>query len=246
MTREFSAPTFLVIGAQKCGTTSLYQWLQQHPQVHMSPKKELHYFDREQNFPDHAWYREQFSRGEITRTSPVAVGEATPVYCYWPSAIDRIYAFDPTLLLVMIVRNPIDRAISHYWMEQRRGRDRLTIAEAFAQEPQRVALGSAGIRFHSYLSRGRYVEQLDAITRRFSRSQVHVARLEDIAADRHHLAHLADFLGIDADAGEEFGHHRSADNPPLEEGLRGQLVDYFTPFNAQLGAKYGIETSSWV
>ena len=88
-------PSFIIVGAQKAGTTSLYYYLSKHPQISMSIPDEVHYFDRDDIYPDHEWYHAQF---ELNHLSIRAVGEKTPIYCFWPGAIERIHKYDPNVL----------------------------------------------------------------------------------------------------------------------------------------------------
>ena len=108
-------PDFVVIGAQKAGTTSLYRMLRKHPQVHMPRTKELHYFDfHYERGPE--WYAAQFRPGRWERRR----GEATPNYMWGPLARQRLIADLPSARIIAILRNPVDRAYSHYWHDRRR------------------------------------------------------------------------------------------------------------------------------
>lgn len=102
--------TFLIAGTQKGGTAALAQFLAQHPQIFISRQKELHFFDTDTYFrgatPDYAWYHQHFEGSEGYR----AVGEATPIYMSWPAAAPRIKAYNPAMKLIMILRNPAERA----------------------------------------------------------------------------------------------------------------------------------------
>jgi glycosyltransferase involved in cell wall biosynthesis len=240
--RAVSVPSFLIIGAQRCGTTSLWQYLSCHPQIHMSNPKELHYFDREEGYPDHGWYRNQLAfAGKVT-------GEATPIYCFWPGAIERIYAFDPSIRLIMILRNPIDRAISHYWMEFQRGDETLPIWEAFQAEAARLAEGSSfSLRHHSYLARGRYCEQIDQLYEYFPPRQVLLCRLEDLAvAPAKVLQTIADFLGVAPEWDWEPLVYHKGNYPQPEQPLRDYLRCYYAPHNLVLASKYGVRVDDWV
>src|SRR5437762_6880111 len=111
-------PNFLILGAAKSGTTSLYHVLKQHPQVFVTEKKELHFFVKEH------WYRRGmrcYARHFApARAEHRAVGEATPVYLCHPAAPHRIREHLPEARLIAIVRDPVQRAHSHYWQERRR------------------------------------------------------------------------------------------------------------------------------
>ncbi len=180
-------PTFVVIGSMRSGSTSLYKYLQVHPDVFM-PRKEIHFFDRRWH---HGldWYRHRF---EGYGGQP-AVGEATPTYLADPVALDRMAATIPGARLLAVLRDPVDRAYSHYWMEHARDRDPRTFEQAVDDE--RLTTTSPS----DYLVRGRYAEQLADVAARFPRDHVHVLFLDDLRdrpADTY--AAVCSFLGIDA------------------------------------------------
>ena len=132
-------PTFLVIGAQKSGTTSLHRYLADHPAVVCAVPKEVHYFDV---YADRsaAWYLTHYplrTRGAAIRSRTgvrPAVGEVTPCYLFHPRAAARVHAFDASLRLVAVLRNPVDRAYSQYQMQVRKRGETLTFEEALAAE----------------------------------------------------------------------------------------------------------------
>ena len=129
-------PNFVIVGAMRSGSTSLYKYLQVHPQVWM-PRKEIHFFDRRwDNGLD--WYRERFDGW----SGQPAVGEATPTYLAETEALDRMAATIPDAKLVAILRDPVDRAYSHYWMEHVRGRDDRPFADA--ADARRTTWSGAG------------------------------------------------------------------------------------------------------
>jgi hypothetical protein len=180
-------PNFVVIGAMRSGSTSLYKYLQAHPQVFM-PRKEIHFFDAKWE-RGLSWY---LSRFEGFAGQP-AVGEATPTYLADPVALDRMAVTIPDARLLAILRDPVERAYSHYWMERARGRETRSFEAAVADE-----LSSAGARPCSdYLDRGRYARQLEEVTARFPR-RLEVLLFDDLR-DRPHetYAGVCRFLGID-------------------------------------------------
>jgi hypothetical protein len=181
-------PNFVVIGAMRSGSTSLYKYLQAHPDVFM-PRKEIHFFDVRWD-RGVAWYHNRFD-GYAGQT---AIGEATPTYLADPVALDRMAETIPDARLVAVLRNPVDRAYSHYWMEHARQRDPRTFEAAIADELE----GRPGAPPSDYLDRGRYAHQLEQVCERFPRSHVHVVLLDDLR-DRPHETYAATcrFLGID-------------------------------------------------
>jgi hypothetical protein len=195
--RPQDRPNFLVIGAMRSGTSSLAYSLRSHLQVFMAPSKELHFFtDRFDEGLD--WYRYQFRGSD----GCAAVGEATPTYMYDPTAVQRMAALLPDARLIAVLRNPVDRAYSHYWHQVEKGRETMPFADAVAAEPARLA-GRSGIdrRAFAYLDKGRYLEQLERVGNFYARDRIHVLLFEDLR-DRpaETFAGVCEFLGIDPEA----------------------------------------------
>jgi Sulfotransferase domain len=186
-------PTFLVIGAMRSGTTTLARSLGGHPEVFIPPEKEIHYFD--QNFDKPIdWYRGWFEAAD----GLPAVGEATATYMYERDAPERMAGVVPDARLVAILRNPIDRAYSHYWHERNLRRETLSFREALSAEPERTATAEVlpRLRF-AYLDRSRYLPQLQRVCAHFPRERVHVLILEDFQRDPStHYGRLCRFLGV--------------------------------------------------
>ncbi len=195
-----TCPDFLIIGAQKAGTTSLYSYLITHRSVAPAIKKEIHFFDLPQNFSRGVrWYRAHFPtylsvylrrlRGEGAIT-----GEATPYYIFHPLVPARVWRLSPQMKLIAVLRNPIDRAFSHYHHSVKYGYETLTFEEAIGREPERLAGEVKRIRadqgYHSinhmhfsYLTRGLYADQLEEWLKFFPRGQILVIKSEDLASD---------------------------------------------------------------
>lgn len=190
-------PDYCVVGAMKSGTTAIARYLEAHPDCFLAPGKEVHFFDR--HFERGAeWYA-----GLFAAAAPgVVVGEATPNYLHDPEVPRRFYETSPRTKLVAILRNPVDRAYSHYWHERARGREDLDFASAVEREAERLASGSGFSHVHhSYLDRGRYLEQLLRFEGYFGRSAMCVVLLEDLQADPPAtFSVIADFLGVRPEA----------------------------------------------
>jgi hypothetical protein len=160
----------------RSGTTALARYLGAHPDVFVPPEKELHFFDR--NFERGVeWYASKFARARGEH----AIGEATQTYMYEPIAVQRLSQVVPDARLIAILRNPVDRAYSHYWLNRARGLEPLTFADAIAIEPERLASGDLRQRrMYSYLDRGRYLGQLQVICNHFPRSSLQVLMFDDL------------------------------------------------------------------
>ncbi len=177
-------PDFLLLGAMKSGTTSLFDYLCRHPDIAPGIRKEVHYFD---NDFDHApaWYRAHFPEG------PALTGEASPYYLFHPLAPARAAARLPDARLLAILRDPIERAWSHYQHNLRKGREPRSFEEAIEAEPamveaetRRLVAGNCPYSFphhrFSYLSRGFYHGQLQAWLEHFPRDRLLVVFSDDL------------------------------------------------------------------
>jgi Sulfotransferase domain len=245
-------PDFLIIGAQKSGTSSLFRYLDQHPQVRGSVPKEVHYFDGglEADVDTYAlgegWYRAHFPlRAEM---GPCLAFEASPLYMLHPLAAERIQALLPRVRLVAILRNPTDRALSHYFHNVRNNalrhfREDLAPGAAMDAEEARLApvlaagdYKSEAFRAYSYKARGRYLEQLQRYLDRFPRENLLVLRAEDLFEDPGALMdRLADFLGLDRAHRADFKPANvGANREPVDAGVRAALDAYFAPHNRAL------------
>lgn len=191
-------PDFLVIGAQRSGTSSLYKYLGTHPQIAPSLRKEVEYFTRRYgNGLD--WYRAHFPLELRRQWSRRALGrellafEATPDYLVHPLAAERAALLLPSARIVVLLRDPVARAFSHHCHMARLGFESLTFEEALLREPERLAPdldamhddpGHDPKRFlrFSYVARGMYARQLEAWMSRFERDRLLIVQSEELYA----------------------------------------------------------------
>lgn len=254
-------PTFIVAGAQKGGTTTLHNMLGEHPQIHVSRPKELHYFDRHYR-NGLAWYAEAFRPTGEHR----AWGESTPIYMYEPLARRRMCRDLPEVRLVIILRDPVARAYSNYWMNRSKGvEDSETFEQAIDLEAERMSAGSRRVaaRF-AYLDRGLYADQLEALEAAHGRDLIHPLLLSDLTTDpASALSKISSFLGVDADAGAQIPlmHAKSfrrknkdadkdkprpaASYPPMLTETDEKLRLHFAESNQRLSAWLGRDLSAW-
>src|SRR5581483_7937596 len=192
-------PDFIIIGAQRGGTTSLYAYLSQHPQIAPAVTKEVHFFDN--NFEKGiGWYRTQFpfliekSIAKNIGKQNFITGEASPYYLFHPHVPERVAKVVPGAKLIVLLRNPVDRAYSHYYHEVELGHEKLSFEEALAQEEARTHEECARIvadqhyrsynhQHYTYLSRGIYANQVQRWLNLFPREQLLVIKSEDFYAD---------------------------------------------------------------
>ncbi len=253
-------PDFIIIGAQRCGTTSLYNYLIEHPGVAPALTKEVNFFDR--NFRKGTrWYGAHFpslaSRYYATqiRGRRFSTGESSPYYIFHPLVPCRIAEMIPAVKLIVLLRNPVDRAYSHYRHVERLGFETLSFEDALAHETERLRgerekivedddYNSFNHQHYSYLSRGIYVDQLETWASYFPREQLLVLRSEDLYADPETvLMRTLEFLELPNWQPKKYWKYNFGNNPTMDAGTRRRLLDYFKPHNErvyeQLGTNFG-------
>jgi hypothetical protein len=203
-------PNFLIIGAPRSGTTTLYEGLRQHPEIYMSPYKEPWYFALKGQAALYEGPGDQGKRGigirgfdayaalfkDVTREK--AIGEASTLYLYSERAMLSIRDTIPRAKLVAILRNPADRAFSNYMKHVQQGREPLASFEAALEaEAERMRLNWSPFWF--YRAMGLYGEQLSRYMRHFAPEQLRVFLFDDLVADRARVfSEIFRFLGVDA------------------------------------------------
>ena len=249
MTSSQPIVQFLIAGVQKGGTTALADYLRQHPTLFIPAVKELHFFDDETlnwQLPQELYssYHAQF------HAAPTGSrwGEATPIYSYWWPAIARIWAYNPAMRLILCLRNPVERAYSHWAMETGRQWEAMPFPEAIASEEQRcrIALPHQH-RVFSYVSRGFYSEQLRRLWSFFPREQTLILRQEQLLDDpTETLRCVHHFLGVDnlPPAAALRANSGSYSNP-MDPAIRAQLQKLFNPEISQLEQLLGWDLSQW-
>ncbi|GAB7051339.1 sulfotransferase domain-containing protein [Catenuloplanes indicus] len=254
-------PDFLIIGTKRGGTTSLWNYLIQHPLVpRLFPAwntKTSHYFEENWHRGE-AWYRSHFPterhRRRLERRFGAApkVGEAAPLYMFHPLVPARVQTLMPSVRLIVLLRDPVERAWSH-WKERRtEGHEPLGFAEALAAEPERTAgererliadpnLFSEPFDWWTYRARGRYLEHLEPWLVRFPREQLLVLPSEALYRDpAATYARVLEFVGLPAHelgSYEVFNGRRSA---PMDPAIRAELTAYFRPCNQALARRLGM------
>ena len=195
----------MIVGAQKCGTTALGHFLGQHPAIGMSSQKEVHLFDAPEY--DASWSPAKIDEryGKYLEHCPDAAirGEATPIYMYLPDIAAELKRYNDDLKLIVLLRDPVARAISSYTMQRARDRERWPLWLALLCEPFRLWRDRAprrvrsATREHGYRSRGLYSLQLRSLYRHFGAAQILVVRRDDLL-HRHDavMREVLAFLGV--------------------------------------------------
>jgi hypothetical protein len=255
-------PDFIVIGAQRSGTSTLYQYLTHHPCIGSASRKEVSFFDvNYQRGLD--WYRARFpterrKRSIIKQRGVFLTGEASPNYMIYPAVPARVHAALPTVKLIAILRNPVDRAYSGYNRDVRKRREKRPFREAVDAEIPRVLEQSKkvannpncfsdGSFYGSFLGRGFYAGQLELWMKFFPRDHLLVLKGEAFFKNpRLVLNRACEFLGIPPWTEESFretatkpvqawvDRKYSYEYPRLDTTVRERLAEFYRPHNGRL------------
>lgn len=256
-------PDFLIIGAPRSGTTSLYYYLAEHPQIFLSTTKELHFFD--DNYAKGLrWYRTQFPTIMQKYYSrhllhlDLLVGEATPAYLFYPHVPERMSKVLPNVKLIVLLRNPVDRAFSHYWLMSRVNKEMLSFEEEIKREEALIVsererlladASRSSQEYHpfSYLTKGAYIEHLQRWMKYYPKDQFLVLKSEDMYNDpAATMKQTLDFLGLPGLATktnheykqyrlpQKTGYQNKEFRPKMKPETRQYLLDFFKPYNTRL------------
>jgi hypothetical protein len=252
-------PDYLIIGAQRAGTTSLFKYLVQHPAIGRPfLGKGAHFFDTNYS-PNLDVYRAHFPTTayrwyvKASRRMDMVTGEGSPYYLAHPHAPYRIAKALPGVKLIALLRDPVERAYSHFQHEVARGFEDLSFEEALEQEPRRLhgelekmrndpSYNSFAFQHHTYLERGRYADQLDVWYRLFPRDQILVLRSEDLFADPEWTyGEVLRFLGVSAFSLREYEAFNPRTYTEMQPQTRRNLVQYFAEPNERLYDLVGVD-----
>jgi hypothetical protein len=248
-------PSFFVLGAAKAGTTSLHHYLDQHPEIFMSKPKEPFFFEAEYDRGARFYFSKYFGGWKGERL----VGESRHRNLFLPFVPRRIHAYNPDAKLIAILRNPAERAVSHWWHWYSRNLEPLPLEDALQRDFERIAeergiiddstLFSRHVKSldlngqsccRTYLDSGYYCEQLQRYIELFGRSRLHIILFDDMAADSACVtSSVFRFLGVRSDSSV------SIDCTPINRSIEGMrlyltdrvrswLIDHFAPHNRRL------------
>lgn len=252
-------PGLVIIGGMRCGTTSLYANLICHPCIAPTLRKEMHFFDHNYRRGTR-WYRAHFATilyrwwyERLVSRRPLLTIDASAGYLFDPHAPERAAAVLPHAKLVALLRNPVDRAYSHYQASVRKKLEPLSFEEAVAAEPVRLAeelrqhlhdgdFPTMNLRCFSYLARGVYVDQLKAWRAFFPSAQLLILRSEDFRADPSRtLDRVIDYLQLQR---WDFGTPRAShveQYSAMSGETRERLNAFFRPHNQRLEEYLGVD-----
>lgn len=238
-------PDFLIIGAQKAGTTTIYDNLIKHPKVAPADIKEVHYFDN--NWQKHEnWYRAHFHFEKKLRAAGQITGEASPYYLYHTLVPQRVKQVCPNARFIVVLRNPVERAYSHFHHEKRKKREPLSFEEALQQEHQRLVGEEARIKtgavsssfthqHYSYMDRGNYAKQLENWFTHFPREQFLILESSQLNHNfPETFSRIYDFLGLQDHPLPQPKRSNVGDYDKMAPATREALEHYFKPLNENL------------
>jgi len=252
---RYTAPNFIIVGAQKSGTTSLWNYLVAHPNVKKALVKEVHFFednyDRGRNFYL-GFFPSKCGENQIT-------GEASPYYLFHPAVPQRMANMLPDAKIVVVLRNPIERAYSHYNHSRRLSREPSSFEDVVGREVDLINAGQSPVfdtqisdpvsHRRSYVSRGIYAPQLLRWTEFYSSERTLVIKSEDLFADPDTYAgRVVEFLGLSsADHPlRTFPHvNRGTPGNHLAPDMRRLLRDFYRPYNQELAKLVDFDISDW-
>ena len=244
-------PDFVIIGAQKAGTTSLYDFIIKHPVIASASEKELHYFSRRYTFGE-LWYRSNFPTNLSKRRfykktgQNLLSGEASPTYLFYPAVSGRMKNVLPNAKLIVILRNPVDRAYSQYHHSKRMNEETLSFERAIKLEEERCArerelliknpnFVTKHYQYHSYLARGIYADQLENWFKHYPRKQFLILTTDNLRKNpQQPLDQIFDFLEVPPFQVRHLKDRNVGNYKKMSEDTRKFLIEYFRPHNERL------------
>jgi len=196
--RKVERLDFILAGAQKSGTTALHYFLATQPKITMGDQQEMHFFDDDAMFAGPVDYEQLHKHYPQLAPSTIA-GDCTPSYIYYEPAAERIWQYNPKIKLLVLLRNPVERAFAHWNMQRFKGREPLDFFDAVREEKTRIAgAPPAEARRFAYVDRGFYARQLERLFKFFPREHVKVVKFEEFKdKQRETLVSIFSFLGVE-------------------------------------------------
>ncbi|MEG4250642.1 tetratricopeptide repeat protein [Microcoleus sp. Pol10D4] len=233
--KPVKVPNFIIIGSQRCGTTSLYTYLAQHPQILTPIKKEMDFlswhFDRGID-----WYLAHFP--PMPEGEEFLTGEASPSYFDYREAPERLYSLFPEAKLIVLLRNPVDRAISQFYRLTGLNWEARSLDQAISDEIERLSQNPEyiiGEEPGNYLARGRYIEFIKNWRTFFPQEQLLILKSEDFyAGAATTVKQVLEFLDLPEYQLSEYQNANPGSYQPINESVRDRLSDYFRPYNQEL------------
>jgi hypothetical protein len=248
-------PNFIILGASRSGTTSLYYNLNKHPNIHEGAKKASSFFD---TYYDNGldFYKSHFpikvnSKQHENKKLTFVTGEATTTYLLNPFVPERMFDSIPNVKLIAILRNPIDRSFSHFNYHLSRGESKFdSFEDAIEYEKNLMKLGNfqknifenkeMNYRFCSYLSESLYIERLEPYLKKFSKEQIMIIKYEDyIEREQEVLQNIFSFLSVAPYQVSNPSKLNAVNYDNMNQSTRKYLHEFFKPYNEKLSQVFG-------
>lgn len=250
---DLTRPDFLIIGAQRGGTTSLFHYLQTHPHIRLPITKEIHYFDL-QSYHTPNWYFSHFPLSQDFTT-----GEASPYYLFHPEVPERVAHLLPQVRLIVLLRDPVTRAYSHYQHNRSLNLETRSFSDAISTELKAIESRTPftintpyAHRHFTYISRGIYIEQLKRWLRFFPPEQLLYLNSTDLFTSPQRIVmQVIQFLQLDADKlpqGQFLQYNQSKfdeQTTTMPHTIKTELINFYFPFNQQLAHQFNFDLSGW-
>ncbi len=239
---QLRQPNFLIIGTIKSGTSSLYNYICSHPQVLPAIEKEVHFFDT--HFDKGIdWYLAHFPA--IPTDKNFLTGEATPNYLYFEEAAEKLFNYFPKTKLIVMLRNPIDRAISHYYMAKILGQEKRNLEEIIAKETAILERIESKLLEPGYFSFSLYVYFLKRWMKFFPREQILILKSEDMyEKPEATMKQVFEFLELPDYQINQYRKYGADSYSPINKNTRQTLSKLFQPHNQRL-EKYLDRKFNW-
>ncbi len=251
-------PDFILCGTQRGGTSTLYSYLRQHPCMVPACHEEVHFFDM--HFPEGLpWYRAHFpsqlymqSKGRI-KGQRIITGEASGYYLFHPHVPMRMHATLPGIKLIVILRNPVDRAYAHWCQKSAKGHETLSFEEALDKESGRLEGEEGRLAdehyvspphwMFSYMAKGLYARQLKRYLSLFPRQNLLIVKSEDLLRDNptEVLRQVGSFLGLSSWQPHKWKRYQCSHERDMSPETRMRLMEYFRPHNQDLYEYLGMD-----
>ena len=237
---------FVICGTQKGGTTALDHYMRLHSEVCMATKKEVHFFDNDNYFLTNSPPYNKYHKFFNPKKNHKIIGESTPIYMFWINAMERIFDYNPNIKLIIILRNPIERAFSNWNMEIQRKREKRTFLQSINYEIKEFNKNKQN-RTYSYLKRGLYSDQIKRILRIFKKKQLLCLKNENLRNNPGEtLSLVSKFLGISEFINtQKISIHSRNYNEKLGPEEKGILNSFFLEEIKSLEKLLGWDLSNW-
>lgn len=243
-------PDFIVAGAPKCGTTSLYHYLSQHPEIYLPDQKELHYFARQELLAHTGGPGDEAAVRNVCRSASCyedffrpaedgqTIGEVTPSYFVYPESADRILRdCGKEMKILVMLRNPVEKAYSQYLHLVKEGRETLPFPEALKAESERA--GQRYNDFWRYTQSSMYADRMEYFLDSFGRDRVKVVLFEDFIADTgRELEKICEFIQVNSSFEFDTSRKYNPSGVPMSETFARfisgdsaikKIIGYLTP-----------------